>query len=73
PMAIGKRKGLRFLEWAASSYTDYGDILVAPECSLSALQDAWARICETGGFDIAFLNRLLPGAAARKIFTPDTS
>ncbi|TIU91779.1 MAG: GNAT family N-acetyltransferase, partial [Mesorhizobium sp.] len=39
PMAIGKRKGLRFLEWAAGSYTDYGDILVAPECSSSALQD----------------------------------
>ncbi|TIX92814.1 MAG: GNAT family N-acetyltransferase, partial [Mesorhizobium sp.] len=73
PMAIGKRKGLRFLEWAAGSYTDYGDILVAPECSLSALQDVWARICGAGGFDIAFLNHLLPGAAVRKIFAPDTS
>ncbi|RWC44899.1 GNAT family N-acetyltransferase [Mesorhizobium sp.] len=73
PMAIGKRKGLRFLEWAAGSYTDYGDILVAPECSSSALQDVWARICEAGGFDIAFLNHLLPGAAVRRIFTPDTS
>ncbi|WP_192356381.1 GNAT family N-acetyltransferase [Mesorhizobium mediterraneum] len=73
PLTIGKRKGLRFLEWAASSYTDYGDILVAPECSLSALQDVWAQICDAGGFDIAFLNHLLPGAAVRKIFTPDTS
>ncbi|TIX39999.1 MAG: GNAT family N-acetyltransferase, partial [Mesorhizobium sp.] len=39
PLAIGRRRGLRFLEWAAGSYTDYGDILVAPECSLSALQE----------------------------------
>ncbi|TIO05360.1 GNAT family N-acetyltransferase [Mesorhizobium sp.] len=73
PLAIGKRKGLRFLEWAAGSYTDYGDILVAPECSLSALRDVWVQICNAGGFDLAFLNRLLPGAAARRIFTLDTS
>lgn len=73
PLAIGKRKGLRFLEWAASSYTDYGDILVAPECSLSALQDLWAQLCDAGGFDLAFLNRLLPDAAARKIFAAGAS
>lgn len=73
PLAIGKRKGLRFLEWAASSYTDYGDILVAPECSLSALQDLWAQLCDAGGFDLAFLNRLLPEAAARKLFAPGAS
>ncbi|CCV14282.1 GNAT family N-acetyltransferase [Mesorhizobium sp. STM 4661] len=73
PLAIGKRKGLRFLEWAASSYTDYGDIVVAPECSLSALRDLWAQLCDAGGFDLAFLNRLLPDAAARKIFAPGAS
>lgn len=73
PLAIGKRKGLRFLEWAASSYTDYGDILVAPECSLSALQDLWAQLCDAGGFDLAFLNRLLPDAAVRKIFAAGAS
>ncbi|TGQ42063.1 GNAT family N-acetyltransferase [Mesorhizobium sp. M00.F.Ca.ET.216.01.1.1] len=73
PLAISKRRGLRFLEWAASSYTDYGDILVALECSLSALQDLWAQLCDAGGFDIAFLNRLLPDAAAHKIFAPGAS
>lgn len=73
PLAICKRKGLRFLEWAANSYTDYGDILVAPECSLSALQNLWTQICSAGGFDLAFLNRLLPDAAARRIFTPGAS
>lgn len=73
PLAICKRKGMRFLEWAANSYTDYGDILVAPECSPSALHNLWAQICDIGGFDLAFLNRLLPDAAARKIFIPGTS
>lgn len=73
PLAIGKRRGLRLLEWAAGSYTDYGDILVAPECSLSALQDLWAQLCDAGGFDLAFLNRLSPDAAARKIFAARAS
>ncbi|MER8653458.1 GNAT family N-acetyltransferase [Mesorhizobium sp. M0847] len=73
PLAIGRRKGLRLLEWAANSYTDYGDILVAPECSLSALQDLWNRICSAGGFDLAFINRLSPDAGARRIFTPGSS
>lgn len=73
PLAIGRRKGLRFLEWAATSYTDYGDILVAPECSQSALDQLWARIWSKGGFDIAFINRLLPDAAAQRVFKPGVS
>jgi CelD/BcsL family acetyltransferase involved in cellulose biosynthesis len=73
PLAICKRKGVWFLEWAANSYTDYGNILVDPECSSSALQDVWAKIWSAGGFDLAFINRLLPDAAARRIFAPGTS
>ncbi|MER9431958.1 GNAT family N-acetyltransferase [Mesorhizobium sp. M0408] len=73
PLAIGRRRGLRFLEWAAGSYTDYGDILVAPECSLSALQELWTQLCDAGGFDLALISRLSPDAAARKIFTPGAS
>ena len=60
PLAISRRKNLRFLEWAAASYTDYGDILVAPECSAQALQRLWGKLSLAGGFDLAFLNRLLP-------------
>ncbi|PLP55795.1 GNAT family N-acetyltransferase [Mesorhizobium loti] len=73
PLATCRRKGLRFLEWAANSYSDYGDILVAPECSQSALEQVWARIWSEGGFDIAFINRLLPDAAAHRIFAPGVS
>ena len=73
PLAISRRKGLRFLEWAAASYTDYGDILLAPECPQSTLQDLWIQLSASGGFDLAYINRLLPDAAARKLLTPGMS
>jgi CelD/BcsL family acetyltransferase involved in cellulose biosynthesis len=70
---ITRRRGLRFLEWAATSYTDYGDMLVVPECSDAALHDLWAEISRSGGFDLVFLNRLLPDAAARRLLGPATA
>ena len=73
PLAIARRKGLRFLEWAAASYTDYGDILVAPECGAPALQRLWVEFSSAGGFDLAYLGRLLPSAAARRMFEPGAS
>jgi len=65
PFAISRRRGLRLLEWAAVSYTDYGDILRAPDCPTGAIQDAWQAIARLGGYDLALLNRLLPDAEAR--------
>jgi CelD/BcsL family acetyltransferase involved in cellulose biosynthesis len=73
PLAIGRRKGMRFLEWAASAYTDYGDMLIARECSEAALQDLWTRLSASGGFDLVYLNRLLPDAAARRLIGPAAS
>jgi len=70
PLAITRRKGLRFLEWAAVAYSDYGDLLRAPECPDAALDRLWAMICDAGGFDVAFINRLLPEAAAWRVFDP---
>ncbi|MCO5132674.1 MAG: GNAT family N-acetyltransferase [Xanthobacteraceae bacterium] len=70
PLAISRRKGLRILEWAAVAYTDYGDLLLAPECSDAALDRLWTRICAAGGFDLASLTRLLPDAAAWRVFGP---
>ncbi|HEY4202419.1 MAG TPA: GNAT family N-acetyltransferase [Devosiaceae bacterium] len=67
PLATARRKGLRMLEWAASSYCDYGDILMAPECPPAALQRLWTQLSAGGGFDIAFLNRLLPDATFRRL------
>lgn len=70
PLAITRRKGLAFLEWAAAAHSDYGDILCAPECPDAALDGLWDGICKAGGFDLAFINRLLPDAAARRVFAP---
>lgn len=67
PLAIGRRKGLRFLEWAAASVTDYGDILLAPECSAAALKRLWLQLSASGGFDLIYLYRLQPDASARAI------
>lgn len=70
PLVISRRKGLRFLEWAAVAYTDYGDLLRAPECSDAALDRLWSMICDAGGFDLVLFTRLLPDAAAWKVFRP---
>jgi CelD/BcsL family acetyltransferase involved in cellulose biosynthesis len=67
PLAIARRRGLRLLEWTAAGYTDYGDILRAPECSALALEELWRTIRRSGGFDLIMLNRLLPDAAARRL------
>ncbi|MEZ2128029.1 MULTISPECIES: GNAT family N-acetyltransferase [unclassified Sinorhizobium] len=70
PLAINRRKGLRFLEWAANSYADYGDILAAPECPTTALARLWRMTSAMGGYDIAFLNRLQPDAIAHRLIAP---
>ena len=70
PLAITRRKKLRFLEWAAAAYTDYGDLLRAPECPDAALDRLWTMICDRGGFDLALITRLLPDAAAWHVFAP---
>jgi CelD/BcsL family acetyltransferase involved in cellulose biosynthesis len=72
PLAIGRRKGLRFLEWAAASVTDYGDILVAPECSAAALKRLWIELSASGGFDLIYLYHLQPDAAAHMMIAPES-
>ena len=70
PFAISRRRGLRLLEWAAVSYTDYGDILRAADCPAIAVRQAWHAIARQGGYDLALLNRLLPDAEAHILGTP---
>jgi CelD/BcsL family acetyltransferase involved in cellulose biosynthesis len=67
PLCIRRRKGLRFLEWAASPYTDYPDFLVAPDCPPEAVERLWRQISVDGGFDLAFLMRLSPDSTAQKL------
>ncbi|WP_055045687.1 GNAT family N-acetyltransferase [Devosia sp. A16] len=72
PLAIQRRKGLRFLEWAANDCTDYPDILLDPRCPAAAVTRLWHEVVAAGGFDLYFLNRLRPHAKFRALLdAPD--
>ena len=70
PLATVRRRGIRVLEWAAKECTDYGDALLAPGAGPHLLQRMWDHAGRAGGFDLAYLNRLLPDAAARALLDP---
>jgi CelD/BcsL family acetyltransferase involved in cellulose biosynthesis len=67
PLATVRRKGLRVLEWAAKECADFGDALLAPGTDRDLVRRMWRHAGQAGGFDLAYLNRLLPGAAARAL------
>ena len=67
PLATVRRKGFRVLEWAAKDCSDFGDALVAPEADCDLVRRMWRQAGRAGGFDLAYLNRLLPDAAARTL------
>jgi CelD/BcsL family acetyltransferase involved in cellulose biosynthesis len=70
PFAIIERKGLRILEWAAKDHSDYGDCLASAEVTQAMLAGLWKGVVASGGFDMVYLNRLLPDAAAQALVTP---
>lgn len=70
PLATCRRRGLRLLEWAAKDHTDYGDALVAHDADPGLLRRMWRHLSAAGGFDLVYLNRLLPEAAARALLDP---
>lgn len=71
PLATCRRRGLRLLEWAAKDHTDYGDVLLAPGADAAVLSRMWDHLSVAGGFDLVYLNRLLPTATARKLLEPE--
>ncbi|WP_244513666.1 GNAT family N-acetyltransferase [Devosia insulae] len=72
PLAIQRRKGLNFLEWAANDCSDYADVLMDPRCSAAALKRLWQQVVAAGGFDLYFLNRLRPEGKFRAVMNaPD--
>ncbi len=73
PFATVRRRNIRILEWAAKDHTDYGDILVSPQADHSALRATWRAFVAAGGFDMAYINRLLPDAAARQLVEPQSA
>jgi CelD/BcsL family acetyltransferase involved in cellulose biosynthesis len=71
PFATIRRRGVTVLEWAAKEHSDYGDALVAPDGNRDAVTALWWEIAATGGFDMLYLNRLLPDATIRRLIAPD--
>lgn len=70
PLATRRHRGLRVLEWAAKDHSDYGDALLAPDADPAVVTRMWDGLRKAGGFDLAYLNRLLPDAAARVLSAP---
>lgn len=65
PFATRRHRGVRVLEWAARECSDYCDALVdlgSPD-HRTALQQAWAAMAASGGFDLVYLSQLRPDAA----------
>lgn len=73
PLVVARRKGLRFLEWAAISCTDYPDVLAAPDCPPETLARLWLALCKRRGVDLIQLARLLPGARVRSMLAASTT
>ncbi|TPK90832.1 GNAT family N-acetyltransferase [Mesorhizobium sp. B2-4-17] len=69
-LATFKRSGIRILEWAAKDHSDYGDALFAPDNDPQALSRLWQYVLDQGGFDLIYLNRLLPDASVRALLNP---
>jgi CelD/BcsL family acetyltransferase involved in cellulose biosynthesis len=58
PLAVRSLHGMRFLEWAAQSFSDYCDLVG----SSAVLEDLWAAVTAAGGFDVIRLKNILPDA-----------
>ena len=67
PLAVCRRGVFRVLEWAAKDHTDYADAIVAPGCDEAVVRRMWNAVTAASGFDLAYLNRLLPRAHARTL------
>ena len=63
PLATRRHRGLRVLEWAAKDCSDYCDALADPKDGRAALQQAWAAMAASGGFDLVYLSHVRPDAA----------
>ncbi len=58
PLAVRSWHGMRILEWAAQSFSDYCDIIGSP----AVLEDLWASVTAAGGFDVIRLKNIPPDA-----------
>ncbi|MGE0224546.1 MAG: GNAT family N-acetyltransferase, partial [Acetobacteraceae bacterium] len=72
PCAIRRQHGLRQLEWAAQTASDYCDAMVDPaEPPLPVLISLWQAIRAAGGFDLIRLRQVRPDARVRRLLDAD--
>jgi CelD/BcsL family acetyltransferase involved in cellulose biosynthesis len=67
PFATRRHRGVRVLEWAAKDCSDYCDAVVTPDLAEGgrALEQVWAAVAATAGFDLVYLSHIRPDAALR--------
>ena len=70
PFITRRHRGVRVLEWAAKDCSDYCDAIVDPDPSTGwqALEEVWAAIVASAGFDVAYLSHVRPDAAVGTLF-----
>ena len=68
PCSVRRRHGVRSLEWAADTLTDYCDALVEPSPQGRQAQlECWDRLQRAGAFDLVLLRQIRPDAAFHSI------
>ncbi|WP_019905755.1 GNAT family N-acetyltransferase [Methylobacterium sp. 77] len=70
PLATCRRRGVLLLEWAAKDHADYGDALLAPGDDSAVIGRMWEHLLAAGGFDLIYVNRMLPNAKIRALLGP---
>jgi CelD/BcsL family acetyltransferase involved in cellulose biosynthesis len=66
PLVIRRKLGLRRLEWAAQSLSDYCDVLATPDAA-PYLRDLWDAVWRLGGFDLVNVQQIKPEAVTRRL------
>ena len=71
PFITRRHRGVRVLEWAAKDCSDYCDALVDPDqdAGRQAIEEVWAAVVASTGFDVAYLSHVRPDAAVGTLFT----
>jgi CelD/BcsL family acetyltransferase involved in cellulose biosynthesis len=59
PLVVGRRRGVRLLQWIGAGASDYCDALIDPSVATSpVLNELWHAYLAEGGFDLARLGQV---------------
>jgi CelD/BcsL family acetyltransferase involved in cellulose biosynthesis len=66
PLVIRSEHGLRRLEWAAQSLSDYCDALATTDAA-PHVRELWSTVLRRGGFDLVNVQQIKPEAVTRRL------